>query len=361
MPLQGGHVFASHIGHTGKTTLCFQMSCMYAKAFPEVSVLVMDLAEEGDLTKRLLGGVDGYEKAGADICGGIFKLLGDADRKTSGVTSWLWSSDVDITAHAVQVATHNEHIPSNLFLLSSGAWPRSETPFASEKRKQLCAKILDSMQKSDKIWKLFCDTDGDRRPSPFTMIGYSLCSQAIVPLHLNKGDLDRTETMLGILNDLRQNGEINTQVLLVVWNLVKSLKEKPEKEAEERGLSFTPTKVSLDILDACNKRLFANAQAPDMPGLFAHGGEGVSEQDFVAASTFVMRQLADNVQKPAEELGMPFVRMVEALEAKGTKSMPFKTGDVVYKADAEQIHNVDEAMKALGKKFEMMSVGAGSS
>jgi len=288
-------------------------------------------------------------------------LLGDADRKTSGVTSWLWARDVDITAHAINVATHNEHIPTNLFLLSSGAWPRSETPFESDRRKQLCAKISESMQKSDRIWKLFCDTDGDRRPSPFTMIGYTLCSQAIVPLHLNRGDLDRTETMLGMLADLRQQGEINTQILLVVWNLVKSSKETPEKEAAERGFSFTPTKVALDILDACNKRLFALAQDPEMPGLFVHSGEEVSEQDFVAASTFVMRQLADNVQKPAEELGMPFVQMVEALAAKGTKSMPFKTGDVVYKADAEQIQNVDKAMKALGRKFEILSLGAGSS
>jgi len=46
--------------------------------------------------------------------------------------------------------------------------------------------------------------------------------EAIVPLHLNKSDLDRTETMLGLMHHLQEQGEIRTQVLFVVWNCVKS-------------------------------------------------------------------------------------------------------------------------------------------
>ncbi len=130
MPLHSAHVFASHIGHTGKTTLAFQMSCNYALRHPELSVLVMDLAEEGDLTKRLLGGLDCTDKV--DLYGGIFRLLSDADRATSLLTGWLWTDNFDATKYAVHVADHNASVPPNLLLISSGAWPRNEDPMADK-------------------------------------------------------------------------------------------------------------------------------------------------------------------------------------------------------------------------------------
>jgi len=351
MPLQSAHVFASHIGHTGKTTLSFQMSCHYAKRHPDISVLVMDLAEEGDLTKRFMGGVDASREKVEQLFGGIFKLLTDADKKRSVLTSWLWSSDFDVTKHAVRPAEHNPAIPGNLFLISGGSWPREERPMEEEARQRMCTKIRDSLEKSPKAWKLFCDTDGDRRPSPFTLLGYGLCSQAIVPLHLNKGDLDRTETMLGMLHDLRQRGLISTQVLFVVWNFVKSLKDEP---FEYKGvqLPFTPTKVCQDILDACNKRLYRNSQ--ELPNLFVHSE--ADELAFVQSSTSVLRQLADNVLKPSEELGMPFVEMVDQLHTSGKKTIKFKSGEVTYDTKDTVIGSVSDAIKDIEDKFEAMSI-----
>jgi len=359
MPLQSAHVFASHIGHTGKTTLCFQLSCYYAKAHPDTKVLVMDLAEEGDLTKRLLGGVDNYHEKCGELLGSVFKLLGDADTKSSRLTNWLWASTIDVTQYAIPCSEHNPNVPENLFLVSSGAWPRSDPPFVSEKRKPLCKMILESMEKSEQTWKLFCDTDGDRRPSPFTMLGYGLCSQAIVPLHLNKGDLDRTETMLGVLADLRAQGEISTQVLMVVWNMVKSLNESACRHGGQE-LPFTPSKVSLDILDACNRRLLGSMRDPELPNLFVRGGSDVADAEFLATSTCVVRQLADNVQKPAEELGMPFVQMAAQIEAKGTKQLKFRSGPdgVEYDTKLEQIQNVEKSINDLVGKFESMSLAS---
>lgn len=216
-------------------------------------------------------------------------------------------------------------------------------------RHRICGNIRESLEKSASTWKLFCDTDGDRRPSPFTMLGYGLCSQAIVPLHLNKGDLDRTESMLGMLHDLRLKGEISTQVLFIVWNMVKSLKDEP---FEHGGIwfPFTPTKVSLDILDACNKRLYKLSQ--DLGDLFVH--REAAEQPFVESSTAVLRQLADNVLKPSEELGQPFVQMVDNLGTK--KTLKFKSGDVVYETKDAVLHGVNDAMKTIEDKFEAMSL-----
>merc|ERR1712187_262854 len=84
----------------------------------------------------------------------------------------------------------------------------------------------------------------------------------------SKADLDRTETMLGVMQQLREREEINTQVVLIVWNMIKSLKNDP---CDHNGvtLPFTPTKVSLDILDSCNTRL--RSIAKDLPGVFVHG------------------------------------------------------------------------------------------
>merc|ERR1719409_588851 len=126
-------------------------------------------------------------------------------------------------------------------------------------RMKICERILAALEKSNDTWKLCCDTDGDRQPSPFTLLAWGLCSQAIVPLHLNKGDLDRTKAMMEMLKKYRASGETKAQVLTIVWNHVKSMKDEP---LEHNGgvLPFTPTKVNLDILDSCNRRLYELSQ-----------------------------------------------------------------------------------------------------
>lgn len=220
-----------------------------------------------------------------------------------------------------------------------------------EARKRICAKIRSSLQNNAAVWRLFCDTDGDRRPSPFTMMGYGLCPHAVVPLHLNKADMDRTQTMLGLLHELREQGQVTTQVQLIVWNFVKVLKDDP---CTYRGfeLPFTPTKVSLDILNACNARILAACR--EMPGLFVH--HEANDEAFVQRSTLVLRQLADNVLKPSEELGQPFIEMARSLEASGKKTIKFQSGDVEYDTKASVVANANEAMAEIEAKFGAVSI-----
>ncbi|CAK9073133.1 unnamed protein product [Durusdinium trenchii] len=272
--------------------------------------------------------------------------------------------------HAVKLKEHNPALPENLYLISSGAWPRTEAPMDDDVRKQVVARIRESLDQSTVTWKLFCDTDGDRRPSPYTLLAYGLCDQAIVPLHLNKGDLDRTETMLGVMHELRQRGEIQTQVLFIVWNFVKVQKEglpkgcrcgsfqhcsrsfiKPQDEpADYRGMPipFTPTKVCMDILESCNARLYRSAQ--ELTGLFVHTPE--SQVDFIKCSTAVLRVLADNVLKPSEELGLPVAEMESRITESGKKNIKFQSGDIAYDTKGETISNVMDGLKQLEEKFE---------
>eukprot|EP00434_Breviolum_minutum_P028467 symbB.v1.2.025184.t1/scaffold2422.1/size79552/4 len=161
--------------------------------------------------------------------------------------------------------------------------------------------------------------------------------------------------MLGVMHELRQRGEIQTQVLFVVWNFVK------DEPMDYRGMPipFTPTKVCMDILESCNARLYRSAQEmmfgdDELTGLFVHTPE--SQVDFVKCSTAVLRVLADNVLKPSEELGLPVAEMESRISESGKKTMKFQSGDIAYDTKGETISNVMDGLKQLEEKFEAMSL-----
>mmetsp|Transcript_66238 Transcript_66238/g.182934 ORF Transcript_66238/g.182934 Transcript_66238/m.182934 type:complete len:143 (-) Transcript_66238:208-636(-) len=139
--------------------------------------------------------------------------------------------------------------------------------------------------------------------------------------------------------------------------MVKSTKDEPMVHNGFK-LPFTARKVSLDILDACNTRIANLSRDPDFNGLFVHGGPEVPAHDFLQSSVAVMRNLADNVLKPAEELGLPFITMVDQLEASGKKQMKFKSGPegVEYVAKDDTINSVYDSVKVLSDKFEAMEL-----
>merc|ERR1719265_651647 len=103
------------------------MSSLYAKQNPSEKVLVIDFSEEGDVSKRLMGGVEQSAKI-EEVFGGVFSLLKDAADKTSGISSWLFSKTLDLSQHALQVSKYNNKVPENLFLISSGAYPSRDEP-----------------------------------------------------------------------------------------------------------------------------------------------------------------------------------------------------------------------------------------
>jgi hypothetical protein len=296
----------------------------------------------------MLGGVDNSKKKVDEVFGTIFSLLEDAKTTQRGsLGDWLWgSADLDIMKHAIKVCDHNPAIPENLFLISSGAWPHGEKAEDAAVHKQMCARIRMVLEKSGMSWKLFCDTDGDRRPSAFTKVAYGLCAEAIVPLHLQKGDLDRTETMFGIMQELRREGVCQTQVVMVVWNFVKLLKAE---KCNHKGIEypFTPTTVSLDVIDVCNKRLYDMSQSLD--GLFVHGG--ASESDFKKLATAVLKTLPDNVLKPSEELGRPFAEISDELKRSGKKTIKFQSGSVSYASDVDTICGVQNSIEVIMRKL----------
>ena len=77
------HVFASHKGGTGKTQLCFQCAAQYANDNPNTQVLVLDMTELGDLSKRCLGGTGDSDEFQHEF-GGMFDLVEQAEQQDQG-------------------------------------------------------------------------------------------------------------------------------------------------------------------------------------------------------------------------------------------------------------------------------------
>ena len=91
-----------------------------------------------------------------------------------------------------------------------------------------------------------------------------------------------------------------------------------------------------------------------MPGLFVH--HEADDEALVQLSTLVLRQLADNVLKPSEELGQPFVEMARSLEASGKKTIRFKSGDVEYESKASVVAGANEALAEIEARFGALGI-----
>ena len=65
---------------------------------------------------------------------------------------------------------------------------------------------------------MFVDTDGDRRPAPFTKLGYALADMCIVPIFPDESDFARLEPMFELLADMLEAGEIRCRIQFLAWN-----------------------------------------------------------------------------------------------------------------------------------------------
>merc|ERR1719191_1489609 len=108
-----------------------------------------------------------------------------------------------------------------------------------EDRARICEALRRALEESDKTWRVFIDTDGDRRPNALTRLGYLLADYCVVPIQADVSDFERVEQMFELLARYRQNGEAKCQVQLVLWNRMSAYRAN----ACEIG-HFTPPKVA---------------------------------------------------------------------------------------------------------------------
>jgi len=228
----------------------------------------MDLTELGDGTKRLFGGLEFMEGKG-NVLGGVFGMLDNAreaeedeERRQAdeeagrgrGLLSRLFgfgSKKVDFAVedHAVQVTSVNNKsgLPENIYLVSSGGATIEADEVEEyagmkthEDRARITEALYRALKESDKTWRVFIDTDGDRRPNSLTKLGYLLADFCVLPIQADECDFQRVEQMLSVLGELRDRDQANCQVQLMMWNRVQVY----NSETSAVGY-YTPPKVAM--------------------------------------------------------------------------------------------------------------------
>jgi len=341
MPLyQNIHLFASHKGGTGKTLLSFQCACQFAKQFPDVNVLVFDLTELGDLTKRFMGH---SQEALAENFGTMFELFESIDKRKGFWTRIKEKAGYDTKVdfeNSTQPCLFNQEIPQNLFLVSSGVNPEQRSEYHDNMNrddlKELALNIRQTLNQSDKSWKVFIDTDGDRRPAEFTKLGYCLADHIVIPLCPDIADFERVVAMIQTLDKLYEEIQYDAKIAMIIWNRLQLYK----KDGDENG-SFSITKIEQDIVEKLNNRLYALAQESD---LFIHRHQK-SLQEFCNHSTARVRDFPASICVPSNAAGHPFINMRagKTQTPDGTKFQV--TQDQI---DASQA-NIDDILQRLEK------------
>jgi hypothetical protein len=320
----------------------------------------MDLTELGDGTKRLFGGQE-FMEGKENKLGGLFGMTNsakeaqeDEERRQAdeaagtgrGLLSRLFfrgpqKVDFAIEDHAVHVNSinHTSGLPDNMFLISSGG----ETIDADdveeaagmkshEDRSRICERLRSSLDDSDRTWRVFIDTDGDRRPNSLTRLGYLLADFCVVPIQADVCDFQRVEQMLGLLGNLREQGEANCQVQLLLWNKVQVYKG----DASVVG-HFTPPKVSIDTIQHLNGKL--EELQKTCGDLFAPSFDNGLVRDF-----------PDTVAQSANACGLAFCRM--------TAGKVVSRGGVPFQVSKDQLQVCQDAILKILEKMEHDSTAA---
>lgn len=116
MALLRSYAIWNNKGGVGKSTIAFHLASRYAEKNPDKKVLVIDLCPQANASMMLLGGGAKGEAAVYDYC------TSATPRTVVGYLSLVISSGAGATRpnpldFAVPVASSNEQMPSNLFLL----------------------------------------------------------------------------------------------------------------------------------------------------------------------------------------------------------------------------------------------------
>merc|ERR1719191_1605549 len=96
-----------------------------------------------------------------------------------------------------------------------------------EDRMKICESLRSALESSDKTWRVFIDTDGDRRPNMLTRLGYLLADYCVVSIQADVSDFQRVEQMFELLAKKREKGEARCQIQLVLWNRMSSYRPDP--------------------------------------------------------------------------------------------------------------------------------------
>ncbi len=117
------YAFYNNKGGVGKTTLCQNAACLYAKNHKKTQVIVIDLCPQANISQFLFGGADsGYATNQ--------RLQAQSTRRNIvGFMDWLLKGNSGFTSikgsYAIKVRPHNKNVASNLYLIAGDSFLES--------------------------------------------------------------------------------------------------------------------------------------------------------------------------------------------------------------------------------------------
>mmetsp|Transcript_19676 Transcript_19676/g.31425 ORF Transcript_19676/g.31425 Transcript_19676/m.31425 type:complete len:387 (-) Transcript_19676:24-1184(-) len=364
--LVSSHVFSNHKGGCGKTTMMFHVSCEYALRNKEERILVIDTTLRGDLSELLLGGDKGaagkqavravghlrstskllmqaaavHAAHDGDDTGHMSALVG---KLFKGLASKKSPAVLDFDDLLIHVQDFNPAIPDNVYLCPGGSGPQTSYPLAQ--RLAIAATLRQCLEESDTVWKVMCDTDGDQGFSDYTKIALALSDRCIIPLKTNVNDFsNRCVPMMEELFLMRQSGEAQARIQMIVWNEVDVYKNT----ASPVSGMITPPKAAQGVISMLNA-LVAEVAAT-YPDLFYNAPplHASDIEPFTSASTMCMRSFGVTGLAAAEH-GLPFCSMREG---------KLQGGRLVYEIAAEQRQQLQHNVIELADRLNDPPLGA---
>jgi hypothetical protein len=252
------------------------------------------------------------------LFGGVFDLMDHTDEmstkenKSGGFFAKLLSygsnerTELNLESIGFRPSEFNPSIPENVLVITSGAEYIEETASPNEDIKRLATTFVEQLEKSPLTFKMFADTDGDKRESSFTKLALATCQYALIPITPDEADFERVHNVAHNLNELRQEGLIDVQVQKFIWNNLAVNKNEPS----EYG-NFTTTKATGQVIAMLNRHIHHIGRKH--PDLFSHTApaetEGPGYEEFIRAITLHCRQIPPNILTTCNGKGTPVCKM----------------------------------------------------
>jgi cellulose biosynthesis protein BcsQ len=201
-------------GGVGKTTLCQNLACLYAKNHPDKQVLVIDLCPQANISQFLLGGGHKGYKTNQEL------QLKSSRRNIVGFMDWLINGNSGFSSiknsYSVRVSDYNDYITDNLYLIAGDSFLESlslalnyavinpanvnawqEYMTSIRRLAELEFEYQSKNKKSYKSLTVFIDTNPSF--SIYTQMGLLSSDRVIVPMMADFSSLEGIKGMLMLL------------------------------------------------------------------------------------------------------------------------------------------------------------------
>eukprot|EP00236_Picocystis_salinarum_P001400 CAMPEP_0183827140 /NCGR_PEP_ID=MMETSP0807_2-20130328/2082_1 /TAXON_ID=88271 /ORGANISM="Picocystis salinarum, Strain CCMP1897" /LENGTH=400 /DNA_ID=CAMNT_0026072289 /DNA_START=8 /DNA_END=1210 /DNA_ORIENTATION=+ len=364
MPVRKSYAFVNNRGGTGKSFCLYQVATAYAKANPDLKVLIMDCSAHGDVSQYLLGGAQ--EPLGEDAVAfsagtealnkipkektmaGILLAMLDVDSTAEVLTRRFQGLAInnektkldDLGVHLAKHSLDEQEMPQNLWLAAGGKdlpsgevnrnlfgeQPSPTARILTEKVKLDDWKrggslLLSALNRLEEDCVVFFDTDADIAGRGASLVALLAAKRYIVAVHENWIDYQRLYEdksgffpLLAHLNSKSATGKIHMLLFNKLRKLTKdsTTLHQPSPGRDAR-LSFTTAEVEkknmAEIADDMFFRCFRN-MTTNYQRFFLDNDTIQDEYDFASRFVTAFYYFPSLATKISQLKGIPYTNIV---------------------------------------------------